>query len=157
VPVFVFGSLSAAAFYTCALREAAPQSWRRELIYMPVLLSLGIGMSISNAKAVLEALFNHQTEFTRTPKYGIEKKNQNWNLARYSPLKTLLPLVEFGFAAYFAYFFIVSALAGQWFSLPFLALFLVGFAYVAYSSVANWFPRERRISENSESAEAVVA
>ena len=156
IPVFLLASLSAAVFYTCAHREAAPRTWWRGLLYLPLLLSLGIGMSISNAKAVLEAIFNHQTEFTRTPKYGIEKKAQQWNPVRYSPLKTLLPLVEIGFAVYFTYFFIVSVLAQQWFSLPFLAMFQVGFSYVAYTSIVAWLPKER-VSENSESGEAVVA
>ena len=40
---------------------------------MPILLALGIGMSVNNGKAVLEALFSNDSEFVRTPKYGIEK------------------------------------------------------------------------------------
>jgi len=154
VPVFVLASLSAAVFYAVAQRENDPRGWLKEIVYLPLLLSLGIGMSISNAKAVLEAVFNHQTEFTRTPKYGIERKKQRWTAAKYSSLKSLLPIIELGFALYFTYFMLEAARGGQWFSLPFLALFQGGFTYVAWSSISQWLPRWETPAEEEE---AVVA
>ena len=154
MPVFLLASLSAAVFYAVSQRENDPRGWLKEIIYLPLLLALGIGMSVSNAKAVLEAVFNHQSEFTRTPKYGIQHKNQRWTGAKYSALKSLLPIVELGFALYFAYFMFDAARAGQWSSLPFLALFQGGFSYVAWSSFSQWLPRwESRPEEN----EAVAA
>jgi len=141
VPVFMLASVSAAVFYAVAQREIHPKTWMGKIVYLPVLLALGIGMSINNARAVLEALFNHQSEFTRTPKYGIERKNQKWNVKRYSPLKSLAPLLEVGFAIYFTWFLVEAAMAGQWFSVPFIALFQGGFSYVAYSSISHWLPR----------------
>ena len=33
-------------------------------------MSIGIGLCINNTRAVLEALFNKETEFARTPKCG---------------------------------------------------------------------------------------
>ncbi len=141
VPVFLFACLSSAIFYAVAQRENDPRRWLKEMIYMPLLLALGIGMSVSNAKAVLEAVFGHQSEFTRTPKYGIERKKQSWSKAKYHPMKSVLPLVEFGFAVYFTYFMVEAALHGQWFSLPFLALFQGGFAYVSWTSISQWLPR----------------
>ena len=76
----------------------------KEILLLPALLALGVGLSINNARAVLEAVFNHQSEFKRTPKYGIENKTQVWRSCRYMPLKSLLPLIEIGFAIYFSYF-----------------------------------------------------
>jgi hypothetical protein len=35
-------------------------------------MSVGIGLSINNTRAVFEALFNKESEFTRTPNYRIE-------------------------------------------------------------------------------------
>lgn len=156
VPVFVLASMSAAIFYAVAQREIFPRTWIKQLIYLPLLLALGIGMSVNNARAVLEAVFNHQSEFTRTPKYGIERKNQRWSAARYSPLKSLLPFIEVGFALYFTWFLVESAMAGQWFSLPFIALFQGGFSYVAYSSISHWLPRAA-VPEDQEPGEAVPA
>lgn len=153
VPVFVLASLSAAVFYAVAQRENNPRGWLKEIAYLPLLLALGIGMSINNTKAVLEAVFNHQSEFTRTPKYGIERKKQRWTSAKYRSIKSLLPIVELGFALYFTYFMVKAAMDGQWFSLPFLALFQGGFAFVAWSSISQWLPRwESRTADAEEVA-----
>ncbi len=156
LPVFVLASLSAAVFYTCAQREIRPGSWFKELVYLPPLLALGIGMSVNNARAVVEALFNHQSEFTRTPKFGIEKSRPRQNVSRYSPLKSLLPLIEAGFAVYFAWLVFQAARAGQWFSLPFLSLFLSGFSYVACASLIQSFPKADAPA-NSDPGAAVPA
>ena len=51
--------------------SSIPRTWMKEILLLPLLLALGIGLAINNARAVLEALFNHSSEFTRTPKYGI--------------------------------------------------------------------------------------
>jgi cellulose synthase/poly-beta-1,6-N-acetylglucosamine synthase-like glycosyltransferase len=141
LPVFLLASLSAAIFYAVAQREIHPRTWLRELICLPVLLALGIGMSINNARAVLEALFNHQTAFTRTPKYGIQgERQQPWSPGAYAPLKSLAPLLEVALAVYFTSFLLDAIRQGNWFSVPFLALFQGGFAYVAFSSIARWIP-----------------
>src|SRR5207302_1076950 len=71
VPIFLAASVSVAAFYICAQRELHPRTWMKEILFLPCLLALGIGLSLNNARAVLEALFNHKSDFTRTPKYGI--------------------------------------------------------------------------------------
>ena len=91
VPIFLTASLSVAVFYICAQRELHPHTWMKEILLLPALLALGVGLSINNARAVLEAVFNHQSEFKRTPKYGIEHKAQAWRSCRYMPLNSLLP------------------------------------------------------------------
>ncbi|HEY2801408.1 MAG TPA: cellulose synthase family protein [Chthoniobacterales bacterium] len=141
VPIFLTASLSVAVFYICAQRELHPRTWTREILFLPALLALGVGLSINNARAVLEAVFNHQSEFKRTPKYGIERKSQQWRTCRYMPLKSLLPFIEIAFALYFSYFVWYALSHGQYFNLPFLILFQGGFLYVAISSVAQWWPR----------------
>ena len=140
VPIFLAASLSASVFYICAQRELHPKSWMKEILYLPVLLALGIGLALNNARAVLEAVFNQESPFMRTPKYGIEKKNQSWRRSRYTSIKTLLPFAELLFACYFAYVFAMAAIKGQYFSLPFLMLFLGGFAWVSFSSIAQSLP-----------------
>ncbi|MES2570393.1 MAG: cellulose synthase family protein, partial [Verrucomicrobiota bacterium] len=71
IPIFVSASLPAAVFYICTQRELHPKTWIRDLLLLPALIGLGIGLAINNSRAVLEAMFGHQSEFTRTPKYGI--------------------------------------------------------------------------------------
>ncbi|MEP7070832.1 MAG: cellulose synthase family protein [Verrucomicrobiota bacterium] len=141
VPIFFAASLSVAVFYICAQRELHPRTWLKEILLLPALLALGVGLSLNNARAVLEAVFNHQSDFTRTPKYGIERKSQPWRNCRYMPLKSLLPLAELFFAFYFSYFVWFAIKNHQYLSVPFLLLFQLGFLYVSFSSLAQWFPK----------------
>jgi hypothetical protein len=113
----------------------------KEILLLPALIALGVGLSINNARAVIEAVCNHPSEFRRTPKYGIERKSQTWRSCRYMPLKSLLPVVEIGFGIYFSYFIYYACRQGQYFTLPFLVMFQVGFFYVAFSSLGQRWPR----------------
>src|SRR6266487_2368602 len=141
IPIFLAASASVAAFYICAQRELYPRTWMREILFLPCLLALGIGLSLNNARAVLEALINHKSDFTRTPKYGIERKSQRWRSCKYRPLKSTLPLAELAFAIYFSYFVVFAIAHGQFISIPFLLSFQGGFLYVCLSSLVNRWPK----------------
>jgi cellulose synthase/poly-beta-1,6-N-acetylglucosamine synthase-like glycosyltransferase len=141
VPIFLTASVSVAVFYICAQRELNPHTWMREMLLLPCLLALGVGLSINNARAVLEAVFNHHSDFARTPKYGIEKRSQPWRTCRYMPLKSMLPLAEMAFALYFSYFVWFALVHRQFLSVPFLLMFQAGFLYVAFCSFAAWLPK----------------
>lgn len=141
VPIFLTASVSVAAFYICAQRELHPRTWMREILLLPCLLALGVGLSLNNARAVLEAVFNHKSDFARTPKYGIERKAQPWRTCRYMPLKSLLPFAEIFFAAYFTYFVWFALEHRQFLSVPFLLMFQFGFLYVAFCSIVQWIPK----------------
>src|SRR6202045_4585596 len=154
VPVFLAASVSVAVFYICAQRELHPRAWIKEILFLPCLLALGIGLSLNNARAVLEALFNHKSDFTRTPKYGIERKSQPWRACKYRPLKSALPLAELAFAIYFTYFLWFAIVHGQFISIPFLVMFQAGFLYVCLSSLAT---RWTKIGFGSARAATVIS
>jgi hypothetical protein len=59
-----------------------------------MLLALGIGMSLSNARAVLEGLLGKETSFVRTPKYRIESSADGWKEKKYRGLGGSLPWIE---------------------------------------------------------------
>ena len=141
IPIFLAASVSVAVFYICAQRELHPRTWIKEILFLPCLLALGIGLSLNNARAVLEALFNHKSDFTRTPKYGIERKSQPWRTCKYRPLKSTLPIAELAFAIYFSYFIWFAIVHRQFISVPFLLMFQSGFLYVSLSSLAPWWPK----------------
>ena len=143
IPIFLSASMPAAVFYLCCQRELYPRSWWKEILFMPALLALGIGLAVNNARAVLEAMLGIESEFTRTAKYGIEGRGQGWRKTKYSPLKSIAPFVELAFAAYFIRFLLFAFNHDQWLAVPFLALFAGGFAYVGICSVAQWFPSTR--------------
>src|SRR5205085_9251519 len=141
VPIFLTASVSVAVFYICAQRELHPRGWLKEILLLPCLLALGVGLSLNNARAVVEAMFNHKSDFKRTPKYGIERKSQPWRSCKYMPLRSVLPLAEMVFAIYFSYFVWFALVHGQFLSVPFLLMFQGGFLYVALSSLTPWWPR----------------
>src|ERR1700733_11566066 len=148
LPIFAATTMSTAVFYLCAQRELYPKDWKREIWFLPFVLALGIGLSINNARAVLEAIFNRTSDFYRTPKYGIERAKQQWKSSHYSAVRTVIPLVEFVFAVYFTYFVFRAFQNREFLSVPFLMLFQIGFAYVAFGSVWQrlvrppWTPRD---------------
>ena len=141
-PIFFFASVSVIVFYVTAQKALRPGSWWKELPYLPLLLALGIGMSISNAKAVIEALFNHQSAFVRTPKYGIgqEVKRHDWKKSSYKAMKTLTPFVELLFGFFFLFVVVEAAMKGNYASAILLLPFPVGFFYTSFSSLARLLP-----------------
>jgi cellulose synthase/poly-beta-1,6-N-acetylglucosamine synthase-like glycosyltransferase len=135
IPIFGATTLAVAVFYLCAQRELYPKDWKREIFFFPFVLALGIGLSISNARAVLEAVFNHQSDFARTPKYGFALVGKLRKENRYAGFRGVLPIIELLFAIYFTYFVITALENREFLSLPFLMLFQIGFAYVALTSL----------------------
>ena len=141
IPIFLMASVSVAVFYTCSQIAVHPRGkWLREVMLLPMLLGLGIGMSINNGRAVIEAIFNKESDFVRTPKYGIEKKRQDWRKSSYRALKSFAPLLEIALAFYFTFLVIYCMVGGMWMSVPFMMLFQFGFFYVSWDSLRGLFP-----------------
>jgi len=152
LPIFVATTASAAVFYLCAQRELYPRIWKREIWFFPFVMALGIGLSINNARGVLEAIFNRKSDFTRTPKYGIVRPKQKWHQSSYSAVRTVIPLVELIFAFYFTYFVFHAFQNREFLSVPFLMLFQIGFAYVAFGSIWQRLMRPQWNSRNISAA-----
>ncbi len=138
IPIFLATTVSIATFYTVAQRHLNPRDWLRDLLLMPMLLALAIGMSVNNARGVIEAILRRESEFTRTPKYGHGGERKRVRTVRYLPIRSLLPFVEILFAVYFSYCTWHAVTSGSWMSVPFLLLFLIGFSYVSAKSIGFW-------------------
>ncbi len=144
VPVFFFASFSVVVFYMTAQGSQARWGWLKALPYVPMLLALGIGMSINNGKAVLEALLNQESDFVRTPKYGIATQAQAAvKKSRYKAGKSIALWLEVLLAGYFGWMIVLAGQRGQWGSIPFLLLFFGGFTFVAGGSLLKRFSMER--------------
>ena len=142
IPIFFATTVSVGLFYITAqiAINPSPLKWIKEVLYLPILLALGIGMSINNGKAVLEAILGKESDFVRTPKYGIEKQYKDVRKSQYRALKSAAPVIEILFFFYFYYLVIDATARGNWFGLPFLMLFQVGFFFVAYGSLRHLLP-----------------
>jgi hypothetical protein len=143
-PLFFGASFSFIGFYVSSQREIG-RDWRPTLRYMPFLLSLGIGLSLNNVRAVLEAVFQRQTEFTRTPKYRIEGKDGEWRSKKYRATRNFSVLGEVILAVYFLAAIAFAIAEGYWIGIPFLLVFFNGFAYTALLSLmSRWDARADR-------------
>src|SRR5436190_7533313 len=141
VPLFFAATFSVCNFYMICQREIHAD-WRTRLKYLPFLMSIGIGLSINNTRAVLEALFNKHTEFARTPKYRIEGDSDEWVGKKYRQSVTVQPLIELALGLYFTWT-VFYALANQIYgTLPFLVLFQIGFLYTGLVSIVQQYAED---------------
>ncbi len=134
VPLFAAATFSVLNFYTICQREAYPD-WRPRLKYLPVVLAVGIGLAVNNAKAVIEALRGQASAFMRTPKYGIERADDGWQHKKYHQSLPIQPLVEVALGVYFTATVVYAAANGIYGTLPFLVLFQFGFLYTGLMSI----------------------
>ena len=134
VPFFAAATLSVVVFYAASQREQGKSVWE-SVKYLPFVMALGIGLSVNNARAVVEALMGYQTGFTRTPKHGVEGRRGSVARKRYKAAVTLQPIVELVLAGYMTYGVVYLIQREVYYSLPFLILFQVGFGYVGLASV----------------------
>jgi len=141
LPLFFGTTLSIASFYITSEREVARMSGSTShstwgtLAQIPLVLSLGIGLCVNQTRAVIEAVFGRETEFVRTPKHGIRGKLETWSGKKYRAAKSLTPFFEMFMAAYFVVAVHIAVSNGHYVSVPFLLLFLFGFAYVGALSM----------------------
>lgn len=145
-PLFFGATFSFVAFYLYSQHEIG-RSWKPTLKYMPFLMSLGIGLSLNNVRAVLEALVNEPTDFTRTPKYRIEGDRGDWKTKKYRAVPNLSFAGEIVLAAYFLGALVFAVVENYWVGVPFLLIFFNGFAYTSlFSLVSRWSGATRRLA-----------
>jgi cellulose synthase/poly-beta-1,6-N-acetylglucosamine synthase-like glycosyltransferase len=136
LPLFLASTCSVSSFYIAAQRELYPRIWWKRIRFLPFLMATGIGLAVTNSTAVIEALLGKSSEFVRTPKYGVEVKQEGWERKKYARHRCgWKPYVELGLAAYFAFTTVYSVRAENYLTLPFLLLFLVGYSYMGMMSL----------------------
>jgi cellulose synthase/poly-beta-1,6-N-acetylglucosamine synthase-like glycosyltransferase len=141
VPLFFAATASVCNFYMVSQRELYTD-WKRRLRYLPFLMSIGIGLCVNNTRAVLEAVFGKQSEFARTPKYGIERASDEWVGKKYHQSVGIQPMIELALGLYFTGT-VFYALANQIYgTLPFLMLFQIGFLYTGLLSIFQQYTGE---------------
>jgi cellulose synthase/poly-beta-1,6-N-acetylglucosamine synthase-like glycosyltransferase len=141
VPLFAAATWSFCRFYMVSQRELYPD-WKSRLKYLPFLMSIGIGLCVNNTRAVLEAIFGKQSEFARTPKYGIERQSDEWAGKKYHQSVGVQPMIELGLGLYFTATVFYALTNGIYGTVPFLMLFQVGFLYVGLLSILQQFTGE---------------
>jgi len=144
LPLFIASSCSISGFYLTAQRAIYPKTWRRAILYLPFVMAVGIGLSVRNAKAVLEAIFGVQSEFARTPKYKIEGQSGTWKKKSYRNRAGWMPYIEVGLGLYFAFTVWYAIQNQNYLTVPFFLLFVWGYLYTGLMSLGQgYFDRFR--------------
>jgi hypothetical protein len=102
-------------------------------------MSIGIGLTVNNTKAVFEALFNKQSEFARTPKYRIEAGSDEWIGKKYRQNFVVQPIIELALGLYFTATVFYALANGIFGTVPFLVLFQIGFLYTGLLSIIQQY------------------
>jgi cellulose synthase/poly-beta-1,6-N-acetylglucosamine synthase-like glycosyltransferase len=135
IPLFAATCGSITVFYLTTHRALYPNIWEA-IKRLPLMMALGIGLSINNARAVIEGLFGRDLEFVRTPKHGVTRKQDNWKkMRKYRSRFPMHSVIEIGFGLYFVATIALAMVTGNWINVPFLVLFMIGFLYVGALSL----------------------
>ena len=127
-PLFCAALLSVANFYVLSQR-AVGENWVAQLRYLPLLMAVGIGLTVNNALAVVGARADGRHDFERTAKYAVVGRGDDWLSKRYRRSSVAQPLVELAFGLYYTSAVVYAWSTGLFVLLPVLCLFQAGFLY----------------------------
>ena len=130
LPLFCVASVSVANFYVLSQR-AVGENWVAQLRYLPLLMAVGVGLTVNNTLAVVGARADGWHDFERTAKYAVVDRRDDWLSKRYRRSSVAQPLVELGFGLYYTAAVVYAGSTGLFALLPVLCLFQVGFLYSA--------------------------
>ena len=135
IPLFLASTFSISSFYLVSQKELFPRTWPRVFLYLPCLMALGIGLTVTNTRAVLEALVGKKTAFARTPKYRVESKKDKVRAKNYRKRLGWVPWLELLIGTYFAATVYYAVDNENYLTVPFLVLFVVGYWYTGLLSL----------------------
>ncbi len=135
-PLIIANFVSLTAFYLIAQRELDPKGWKRTIWFMPALMAAGVALTISNTKAVIEALMGVKTSFARTAKYNLsDNKKIKIDQAEYRRSSGWLPFLEIGMGTAFAAIVYYCVESLNFLSIPFLMIFVCGYYWAGFSTL----------------------
>lgn len=156
----LLATFSASSFYVASQREIF-RTWGESLKYLPFLMAVGVGISINNARAALEGFFGGQSEFVRTPKFGVmAPTDRNWRGKTGKnklDVKRIQTWIELFLALYMSVCVAYAVMAKMWVGLFFLSLFTVGFFYVAILTFVGQYQSSRSVSQEGATDEDELA
>jgi cellulose synthase/poly-beta-1,6-N-acetylglucosamine synthase-like glycosyltransferase len=136
LPLFIASTFSISSFYLVSQKELFPRTWYRTFLYLPFLMSLGIGLTVTNTKAVWEALIGKQTAFARTPKYSVQQKGEKSKAApKYRKRLGIIPWIELAIGCWFLFMVYYAIVSMNYITVPFMVLFVLGYFYTGLMSL----------------------
>lgn len=135
LPLIIASFWSISAFYIVAQRELYPKNWKRSLLLLPMLMAVGVGLTIINTRAFLEAVFGVETSFVRTPKYAISGGPIKLEDKKYRRRSGWLPYLELGMGTFFLAIVLYAIETYNYLTVPFLLLFVIGYYWAGFSTL----------------------
>ena len=153
--ILVVATCSAGTFYVASQRVLF-RTWSDSLKYVPFLMSLGVGIALNNAIAVVTGFFGKPGEFVRTPKFGSTDRKRVYDKSRPKIRIKWQPYAELAIGLYLMCCLILCILDGKiTVGLPFVCLFMAGYLYVP---LTTWFGHAFASREShAESVDDLVA
>ncbi len=131
-PFFTIAAIGPPLMYWLAMRERG-KTLRERISHLLMLVVLGMGLSLNNARAVAEALVGIRSSFLRTPKFNVsaeghlpEHPTPTYLISRGASLwlELMLAVYAFGLLVY-------TFKTGAWGLVFWLTIYTAGFRYVA--------------------------
>jgi len=126
--------------YIVATRALYPD-WKRRILYFPLLAAVATGITWSTSRAVWEGLTRWGGIFQRTPKFRLEGRHGQWHSSVYRLWPDRTVVGELILLLYALATMVVAVLRGAFGTLPFLLLYVIGYAMAAGASL--WQGRQR--------------
>jgi cellulose synthase/poly-beta-1,6-N-acetylglucosamine synthase-like glycosyltransferase len=142
--VFWLVALGPVFAYALSQRHLYPD-WKRRMLFMPVLALLGTGLALSNTLQIGRGLLQRGQPFQRTPKFRVVRREDRWIDNRYVLPFQWVTLGELALTGYTLATIAVALLAGNYFAVPFLLLYLGGYGYMGFYGLWDaWASRQAR-------------
>ena len=150
-PLIICSFWSVVSFYVLSQHELYPRTWKRSFVFLPALLAMGVALTVSNTKAVIEAVFGIKSSFVRTPKYAVGQKAM---LVQYRRKSGWLPFAELGLGCFFLFMMAYCIEVMNFFALPFLTIFVAGYFWAGFSTL--WQEHQAKVRFERERARVEV-
>ncbi len=137
-PFFMLTAIGPPLMYWVAMKQdqpVAPLGLRLGRLLM--LVVLGMGLSLNNTRAVVEAILGVKSAFRRTPKFAIVGKASSWHSSVYALPKDLTIWWEAVLTIYAFFLIGWSVSHDMWWLIGWLALYAAGYGCMVYLSLVQ--------------------
>ena len=129
------------AFTWFRKRSCSRRRWWRTFFYLPFLMALGIGLTITNSKGVIEALIGKtdgvcaDSEVQRAEQGAEQEQGVQAAAGNTASAWALIPWIELAVGCYFAMTVWYAIANENYITVPFLILFVYGYWYTGLMSL----------------------
>lgn len=135
--IFLIGFFSITFFYWTSVKYSSVKNKTSYFFKIyPIFLSISMGLSLHNSLAVFEGLTGIKSDFIRTPKFNILRREDSWLNNKYiKPKINLITILEGFLCLYFLFGLYLGFSIKDYGLMIFHIMLAIGFAGVFYYSV----------------------